>query len=219
MQELQQKIGYVFNNQALLTQALTHASSSLQPNNERLEFLGDRVLNLLIAQRLLELHPNADEGQMARLHTRCVCADILAYIARRIELGSALHVGSGEEKSGGRHKNGILADAMEALLGAVYLDGGLGAVQQVVQGLWPRDIWQQLDVKDAKTALQELLQGWGEPLPEYTVVEAAGKAHARAYVIEVQTVRGKAIGRGSSKQAAQKQAAEKLLATLQQETP
>ncbi|HEY0894188.1 MAG TPA: ribonuclease III, partial [Cellvibrio sp.] len=183
---LQTRIGYTFSQPDLLQQALTHRSFSAI-NNERLEFLGDSVLNFIIAHQLFNLFPHLPEGDLSRLRAKLVKESSLAEIATSLNLGDALKLGEGELKSAGWRRPSILADALEAIVGAVYLDGGFEAAQQVVALLY-REKLQTIDPKsidkDAKSQLQEYLQSKKMDLPEYQVVSIEGEAHAQTFTVQ-----------------------------------
>jgi ribonuclease-3 len=207
---------------ALFRAALTHRSAA-GPNNERLEFLGDAVVNLLIAHALYGAFPQADEGDLSRLRARLVSREPLAEIALALGVGEALQLGAGELKSGGFRRQSILADALEALCGAIYLDGGLAAVEPVVRRLFASRIAalpEPAALKDAKTRLQEYLQSRSLSLPRYAVLGVEGEDHAQRFTVscEVATLRLSAHGSGSSRRRAEQEAAERLLARLA-ETP
>lgn len=217
--ELTARIGYEFAAPELLQDALKHPSlagfrqrKKGPMSYERLEFLGDRVLGLIIAQWLYEKFPDASEGELAKRHAALVNRDILRTIATEIGLGQHLRLARGEEANAGRKNLATLPDAMEALLGALYLDGGLKAAADFIHRYWQKDIAVPEAPADPKTALQEWAQGQGLPLPQYKVVEHSGPAHAPKFMIEV-TVKGHppATAMGNSKRAAQKAAAQVLL--------
>lgn len=213
-------IPHTFANPALLAQALRHRSAG-QPHNERLEFLGDAVVNLLAAEALYGQWPKADEGALTRARTELVRESALAAIARSLGLGEALVLGPGEMKSGGHRRDSILADALEAVVGAVYLDAGLDACRRTVLP-WFAPLLAALPPpnkvgKDAKTRLQEWLQGRGRPLPQYVLVAEHGEEHARCFeaacVLSEPPLR--AEGKGSSRRAAEQAAAEAVLQALE----
>ena len=182
---LRQSLGLEARDPALFRAALTHRSAA-GPNNERLEFLGDSVLNLIIAHRLYDLFPTADEGDLSRLRARLVSGPPLAEVALQIQLGEQLMLGGGELKTGGFRRESILADALEALIGAAYLDGGLEAAERMVLGLFSARIAAlpaPEELKDAKTRLQELLQGRGLPLPEYDLTAVTGEPHEQSFAV------------------------------------
>lgn len=214
---LEEGLGYVFRSKALLEHALTHASvrgaRSGRADNERLEFLGDRVLGLAIAEMLAETMPEAREGELARAYNRLVRGETCARIGRELGLGLHLLLSGAEADSGGRDKDTILADAVEALLGAVFLEAGFTAARAVVHRLWRRRGEQVSRLAaDAKSALQEWAQGQGLALPEYVEIARDGPDHAPRFTAEVR-IRGResARGAGASKRAAEQAAASELL--------
>ncbi len=206
------RLGHVFARPELLLRALTHGSMS-SPNrddNQRLEFLGDRVLGLVMAEALLQADPTASEGQVAPRYNMLVRRETCADVARAIDLGTVLKLGRSEMKSGGRRKEALLADAMEAVIAAVYLDAGFEAARAVVLHLWAGRIGAvEDDARDAKTALQEWAQARGEAPPSYVEVAREGPDHAPVFTIEVRIETGEseqAIA-GSKRQAEQMAAA------------
>lgn len=217
MESLQKRIGYQFKNIKLLTRALTHSSLAKQANNQRLEFLGDAVIGMVVARILYDLFPDEQEGELARRQAGLVRGETLAQVARDIGLGDALKVASSEVQAGGRDNSSNLEDALEALIGAIYLDGGIEAVEAFVVPRW-RELAKSVAValKDAKTALQEWAQGRGLPLPTYEIIETAGSAHSPIFTIEVK-VQGyePASAKAPSKRYAQQEAAVILLERLQ----
>ena len=177
---------YTFENEALLAEALTHRSAA-SVNNERLEFLGDGILNFVIAACLFEQYTDMNEGDLSRLRASLVNRDSLADIAKTLELGQYIKLGSGELKSGGRRRDSILADAVEAIFGAVYIDSGFGTCRNLILRLYAEKLQNVPDVqtlKDPKTSLQELLQSRRYPIPDYTVLEITGKAHNQMFKVE-----------------------------------
>jgi ribonuclease-3 len=221
MQTLEQRIGYAFRDRNLLTLALTHPSL-IQKNksgqsNQRLEFLGDAVLGALVAHILYTLYPDEPEGDLARRHAALVRGETLTQVARDLGMGEALHIGLSETQSQGRENASNLEDALEALIGAIYLDGGMSAAEAFVAPRWT-DIARKAATppKDAKTALQEWAQARGLPVPVYHVAESTGPAHAPRFTIEV-VVQGHAPAQGSaaSKRVAEQLAAGTLLENLQ----
>ena len=215
--ELETKLGYRFKDAAMLERALTHASvrggKIDRGDNERLEFIGDRVLGLAVAEVLNGQHPDATEGELARLYNRLVRGEACAKVARNIGLGAHLILSESEADSGGREKTTILADAIEALLGAVFLDGGFEKSRTVVLKLWQEQSEQVPEAAvDAKSELQEWAQGQGLLLPKYVVVSRKGPDHAPHFTAEV-TITGKlpAQGEGASKRIAEQAAATALL--------
>ena len=206
------RLEYAFSNESLLTEALTHRSAA-SINNERLEFLGDGILNFVIAARLYEQYPDMQEGDLSRLRASLVNKDSLADIAKLLGLGEYIQLGSGELKSGGRRRDSILADAVEAILGAVYLDGGFDTCRRLVLRLYAEKLQNIPDVqtlKDPKTRLQELLQSRHFPLPEYTVLEVSGKAHKQMFRVECKIEELQCItsAEGRSRRKAEQAAAE-----------
>ncbi|MCP4186316.1 MAG: ribonuclease III, partial [Gammaproteobacteria bacterium] len=183
---LQKIIGYEFKDPGLLELALTHRSAGGR-NNERLEFLGDSILNHVIADMLFRRFPESREGELSRMRAALVKGDTLAEVAREMPLGEYLKLGSGEKKSGGHRRASILADALEAILGALFLDGGYVECEGCVHKLFEARLKRlSPGAKDAKTRLQEFLQHRGEPLPEYAVVETAGADHDRQFKVTCQ---------------------------------
>ena len=214
---LEKALGYKFKDRALLRRALTHASVRSQRDgggdNERLEFLGDRVLALAIAELLVEIDPEATEGELARRFNRLVRREACAHIARELGLGSVLILSASESDSGGRNKDTILADACEALLGALFIEAGFDVSRGVVRHLWtPLADGAPRAAPDPKSALQEWAQGQGLALPEYVEVGRAGPDHAPRFTAEVRVGRmGPAQGEGANKRAAEQAAAAALL--------
>ncbi len=219
--QLQQDLGYVFDNLALSIQALTHKSFSNEQrgvdelHNERLEFLGDAVLELAVSERIYRIYPDIPEGGLTRIRAEVVCEKGLAKIARRLNLGSGLRLGRGEEKCGGRTKASLLSDALEALIGAVFLEGGFLAACEVVQKVFAQDIENSANIRygtDYKTALQENLQARFGRLPEYQLVKVDGPDHGRIFTIQVSfDDRELGCGEGSSKKQAEQNAASEAL--------
>jgi ribonuclease-3 len=228
-------IGYVFSNQEILWEALTHRSAlvgvpgitadilDMKPWNERLEFLGDSVLGLVVSESLLMSLDGLSEGEMSRVRAAIVCEENLARIARRIHLGNILVLGGSELATNGQDKPSILADALEALIGAVYKDGGWEAARRVTQGLLAVELTGDLRrflSGDSKTKLQELVQAKFKATPTYDVTCEAGPAHMRSFEVSVK-VDGRvlATGEGSSKKDAAQAAAKKALAHFEEITP
>lgn len=218
LRDLEARIGYTFKDRALFKRALTHASVrqalGKRRDNERLEFLGDRVLGLAIAELLSEIYPAASEGDLARIFNRLVRGGTCAEVARELELGPSLVLSESEAGSGGRDKETILADACEALLGAVFLEAGYDKSREVVRLLWsPKLDGAPVVTADAKSALQEWAQGQGLELPSYVEVAREGPDHAPRFTSEVR-IKGRkpARGEGASKRAAEQAAATALLA-------
>lgn len=215
---LEASLGYKFRDPTLLAQALTHSSArsemGVRHDNERLEFLGDRVLGLVVAELLTETMPEAREGDMAKRFNVLVRRETCAEVAREIGLGPLLVLSGGEAVSGGRAKDSILADACEAVLGAIFLDGGFVKARRIVRRLWESKLVKHdPEVQtDAKTALQEWAQGLGHSLPQYVELQRSGPAHAPVFTSEVRvTGLASAKGIGPSKRAAEQAAAQALL--------
>ena len=215
---LETALGYSFKQPVLLERALTHSSAradrTASEDNERLEFVGDRVLGLAIAELLALLDPAASEGALARRFNRLVRKEACARVARDLGLGAALRLSQSEEESGGRDKDTILADAVEALLAAIFLEAGFAVVRDVIRHLWsPMIAGLPEAVTDAKSALQEWAQGQGLALPEYIEVSRLGPDHAPQFTSEVRIGgRKPARGTGNSKRTAEQAAATALLA-------
>ena len=217
---LEEELGHTFADPKLLRQALTHAStrseSGRRTDNERLEFLGDRVLGLVIAEWLEETFPEADEGDLAKRYNRLVRREACAWVARSLRLGDAMIMSTAEADQGGRDKDTILADGCEAILGAVFLEAGYSGAKKLIRRIWqPRfDGASSLDA-DPKSALQEWAQGRGLPLPVYDDVARHGPDHAPNFVTEVHISKHKpAQGQGATKRAAQQAAAAAMLARV-----
>ncbi len=214
------KLDYDFNSAELLNTALTHRSVGSR-NNERLEFLGDSVLSFVISTELYRRFPDADEGSLSRLRASLVKGETLARIARELELGDYLNLGSGELKSGGYRRESILADALEAIFGAVYLDSGIERVWMLILHLYGGLIESKTSsagsLKDPKTRLQELLQARRRPLPIYSVVSMEGEAHAQTFVVrcDVEGLADPSVGSGASRRRAEQAAAEQALKLLE----
>lgn len=212
------RIGHAFADQGLLAQALTHRSAGA-PHNERLEFLGDGVVNLLVADTLFQRWPKADEGALTRARAELVREASLAAIARELHLGERLTMGPGEMKSGGHRRDSILADALEAVVAAIYIDAGFEACRSVVMP-WFEASLAALPVgrpeKDAKTRLQEWLQGRQRPLPVYELVSESGDDHAKFFLARCTTLDPPltADGEGTSRRNAEQVAAAALLDKL-----
>jgi ribonuclease-3 len=209
---LQRRLGYSFAQASLLQQALTHRSHSLA-HNERIEFLGDSILNCCIADELYRRFGELKEGELSRLRASLVRQEALAELAQQLELGSYLRLGEGELKSGGFRRPSILADSLEALFGAVFLDGGFGAAQSVIRGLYA-SLLEHLDPhtlgKDPKTLLQESLQARRIPLPQYAVVATKGAAHKQQFQVEchIPELAIRTTGFGASRRIAEQEAAQ-----------
>lgn len=211
-------VDYRFSDPGLLDKALTHRSVG-ERNYERLEFLGDAVLDLVISERLFQLHPDAPEGDLSRMRSRLVRADTLKDVAARLELGGHVRLGSSERKSGGRRRASILGDALEAFLGAIYLDGGYEACKAVILEVFEPAVAalpSADELKDAKTRLQEYLQARGRPLPRYTLVDERGADHAKEFTARcsLEDSDESAEASGSSRRQAEQGAAELMLGQL-----
>ena len=211
--------GHAFGNAALLARALTHRSAG-SPHHERLEFLGDALVNLLVAEALFQRWPKADEGTLTRARAELVRESALAAIARRLDLGTQLKMGPGEMKTGGHRRDSILADALEAVAGAIYLDAGYDACRAVVLP-WFESMVEALPApnligKDPKTRLQEWLQARQKRLPAYTLLAESGDDHAKVFRVECRLDEPPlaAEGEGSSRRSAEQAAAEAILAEL-----
>lgn len=207
-------LAYTFSDQSWLDTALTHRSVGA-PNNERLEFLGDALLSFIIADELYKRFPHASEGQLSRLRANLVKGETLAVIAKSLNLGEFLNLGSGELKTGGSRRASILAGAMEALIGAVYRDGGIKACRRIVIAVY-RDRLDHIsptqNLKDPKTRLQELLQSRKRPIPTYQVKSVEGQAHTQIFHVECLFDDGvMTIGEGSTRRKAEQDAAQKAL--------
>ena len=207
-------LGYEFTDVTLLDQALTHRSASSK-HNERLEFLGDSVLSIVISDALYHQFPKAKEGDLSRMRATLVCGKMLAEIALEFKLGDYLKLGPGELKSGGFRRESILADAVEAIIGAVYLDKGIEPCRQLVLTWYQSRLKtiKPVDQKDPKTLLQEHLQGFKKPLPVYTVVKTVGEAHNQTFTVEciVKGLSEPIVGVASSRRKAEQIAAAQVL--------
>ena len=180
---LEKKLDYRFNNAALLNQALTHRSCAGQENNERFEFLGDAILSHIIAEELFQRYPTSREGDLSRMRSALVCGEKLAEIAKRLTLGDFIKLGAGEQRSGGQSRRSILANAVEAIIGAIYLDAGFNACRDVVLNIYGNDLTTlptDSPEKDAKSTLQEWAQARRLPLPSYEAT-ITGEAHAQRF--------------------------------------
>ena len=210
--------GHAFADPGLLQQALTHRSAG-SPHNERLEFLGDAVLGTIVAEALYARWPSADEGALTRARAELVRESALAELARRLDVGAQLVLGPGEMKSGGHRRDSILSDALEAVIGAIYLDAGFEACRRAVLP-WFEAAVEAVPAskvgKDAKTRLQEWLQARQRPLPQYELLSEAGEEHARTFLVRVRLVEPllSAEGEGASRRAAEQQAAEAVLGQI-----
>ena len=232
-EQLQERLGHAFRNRELLERALTHSSAvpelraadptDVQPaeNNEQLEFLGDAVLDLLASEYLVEKFPKWSEGQLSKSRARLVNAQALELAARRVHLGEHLRLGRGEEKTGGREKPALLADAFEAVVAAIYLDGGLAAAKEMLRLTLFESALEEggspLFETDRKSALQEFLQGRGQPPAEYRLAAESGPDHQKTFQVEV-WAEGSCLasGQGSTKKEAEQRAAGTALGRLLQ---
>jgi len=222
LEQFEQRLGYGFRNRVLLIRALTHKSYAHEArerqldDNETYEFLGDSVLGFVIGDLLFEHFPTLDEGALSKMKAYLVSAPILARKARQYGMGDVLFLGVGEEKSGGRKKDSLLANLFEAVIAGVFLDGGIGPAMKLLRDSFEPDVraidGDDLLFQDYKTALQEVAQAQGLPLPEYQVVDEIGPDHDKRFVVEVRlTSTIAAKGEGSSKKEAQQQAAKAAL--------
>jgi ribonuclease-3 len=221
LSEFETRIGYSFQSRDLLTRALTHKSYSHEAKNDSLrdnetfEFLGDSVLGFVIGDLLFRRFPEMDEGALSKMKAFLVSANSLAEKARSFGMGEALFLGVGEEKSGGRKKDSLLANLFEAMIAAVFLDGGIDAARSLIERSFTPNLEaideQDLLFQDYKTALQERAQGSGLPLPEYSVVGEVGPDHDKRFIVEVRVGSLATRGEGSSKKEAQQQAAKHAL--------
>jgi ribonuclease-3 len=219
--EFERRIGYTFVRRDVLTRAITHKSYSHEArhedvrHNETFEFLGDSVLGFVIGDMLFRHFPGLDEGALSKMKAFLVSAPSLAEKARRYAMGDVLLLGVGEEKTGGRKKDSLLANLFEAIIAAVYLDGGIEPARTMIEQTFRDDIesidHEDLLFRDFKTALQELAQGKGLPLPEYSVIDEVGPDHDKTFIVEVKIGSHIARGEGSSKKEAQQQAAKHAL--------
>jgi ribonuclease III len=228
LQELEGGLGYQFRDRDLLTKALTHSSHAHETNalagdNEQLEFLGDAILGFLVSDLLFRSHPTLTEGQLSKLKGFFVSAANLVKFAEQLSLGDYLHLGRGEEKTGGRTKQALLVDGFEALLGAMYIEAGLGPVQALIGRFFEPQIRQVADpsgqVSDFKTALQERLQGQHKGRADYVVISETGPDHQKLFAVDV-VLAGQAIasGLGLTKKAAEQAAAREALDALSRGT-
>ncbi|MDP0059338.1 ribonuclease III [Glaesserella parasuis] len=218
LERLQKKLGYQFANLDYLTQALTHRSAASK-NNERLEFLGDSILNFAIGKALYEKFPKANEGELSRMRATLVKEQTLAVVARQFELGEYMKLGAGELKSGGYRRESILSDCVEAIIAAVYLDAGIDRAMERVH-CWYQQLLNDMQLgeaqKDPKTRLQEYLQGRKLPLPTYEVIDIKGEAHNQTFKVscKVEKVDEIFIGNGTSRRKAEQDAALQVIKVL-----
>jgi ribonuclease III len=231
--QLEKILGYQFRDQALLTQAMTHRSWAHEQvgthsqrdarnlHNEALEFLGDSILGLVVADYLLRAYPNASEGELSRMKHRLVSAPTLAQASTELGLGKFVRLGRGEEKSGGRLKHALLADIFEAATGAIFLDGGLEAATNFVTAALNEELRAADPVAaaaaDPKTTLQEKLQATRQPTPQYTVIETLGPPHRRMFHVELKWNGGSSLGEGPTIKAAEAAAAQAALKQMEGE--
>lgn len=218
MKKLMQKLGYEFQTLSLLEKALTHRSAGAK-NNERMEFLGDAVLGFIIATQLFHQYPHADEGELSRLRANLVNENVLAEMAIEFNLGEYLRLGSGELKSGGARRKSILADALEAMIGAVYLDANITVCQEVVLKWFDSRLNNpeaMENLKDPKSLLQEYLQAKKYSLPEYQLISTTGDAHSQHFHVscEVSGLKHRTEGVGSTRRGAEQMAAQEYFAWL-----
>lgn len=219
LEQLEQRLNHTFQNPALLRQAVTHRSMGNQ-NNERLEFLGDSILGFVVSDMLYHHYPDVPEGDLSRLRARLVRGESLAEIAREFEIGDALLLGQGELKSGGFRRDSILADAVEAIIGAIYLDSGFAVCEEWLKNLFEQRINNLpplTELKDPKTRLQEWLQARKHQLPNYEVVKVKGEGHLQTFIItcRVDDVDVVTQGEGGSRRKAEQEAAALAIAKLE----
>ena len=221
MKDLEERLGYHFENRALLENALTHSSYANEhkaaglESNERLEFLGDSVLGMVTADYLFRAHPDLPEGDLTRTRAALVCEGSLVEVARELELGRYLKLGKGEDAGGGRERPSILADAVEAVLAAVYLDGGIGSARKIIRKFILDSEEQKSASRDYKTALQELVQRESGQVLTYRLTGSEGPDHAKVFWVEVE-LNGTAVGQGKgrSKKEAEQMAAKAAIEVL-----
>ena len=219
LEQLQRRLGYVFDDPELLTLALSHRSFT-GPNNERMEFLGDAVLGLVVTDYLYREFSDAREGELSRMRSHIVRGESLAEVAKKLELGADILLGPGEMKSGGHRRDSILGDTVESLLGAVYLDQGIEAARDRIYD-WFKSLFESaLEVKplkDSKTTLQEWLQQRGKSLPDYKLVDTGGEAHSRLFTVscKIDAVGQEMTATASSRRRAEQMVAEQLLTELE----
>ena len=219
---LEEKMGYAFQDSALLENALTHSSRANESrgklqSNERLEFLGDSILGMVVADHLYRNHPDLPEGDLTRTRAALVCEESLVQVAQGLGLGDYLRLGKGEETGGGRNRPSIQADAVEAVLAAIYLDGGIGSVRKVIQAqILSRELASLAKPRDYKTALQELVQRESGQVLQYRLTGEEGPDHDKRFFIQV-TLNGQPLGAGSgrSKKEAEQMAAQAAIAALE----
>ena len=225
MKSLEEKLGYTFQNRSLLENALTHSSCANESrgrllSNERLEFLGDSILGMVVADHLYRNHPDLPEGELTRTRAALVCEESLVEVAQELNLGQYLQLGKGEEAGGGRQRPSIQADAVEAVLAAVYLDGGIGSARKIIQKyILSREVAGLTKPRDYKTALQELVQRESGQVLRYRLTGEEGPDHNKRFFVEVD-LNGTSIGAGNgrSKKEAEQMAAKTAVTTLAGET-
>lgn len=223
MKTLEERLGYQFTDRSLLENALTHSSYANEhrdagmSSNERLEFLGDSVLGMVVADHLYREHPRMPEGELTRTRAALVCEGSLVEVARALELGKYLRLGKGEDAGGGRERPSILADATEAVLAAIYLDGGIAQARRVIRTLILGNEEEMSASRDYKTALQELVQRESGQKLAYRLVAEEGPDHAKRFSVEVE-LNGKTVGAGEgrTKKAAEQNAAKAAIAALKE---
>lgn len=223
MKTLEEKLGYTFSNPALLENALTHSSCANESrgrlqSNERLEFLGDSILGMVVAEHLYRNHPDLPEGELTRTRAALVCEESLVEVAQELGLGEYLKLGKGEEAGGGRKRPSIRADAVEAVLAAVYLDGGIGSARKIIQKyILSKEVDSLRGIRDYKTALQELVQRENGQVLKYCLTGQSGPDHDKRFFVEVQ-LNGTAVGSGEghSKKEAEQMAAKAAIQKLSQ---
>ena len=218
LSQLQKTLSYQFRQVDLLELALTHRSAST-PNNERLEFLGDSILNCVIAERLYRLKPEADEGSLSRMRAQVVKKDALGRVSEQLNLGKYLRLGEGERKSGGSRRESIRADALEAISGAAYLDSGFDEARDLILRHFEpllEELREEVDLKDPKTRLQEYLQARHLELPRYEVVDVTGKEHEQTFTVSClcDAAEHSESGIGTSRRKAEQNAAKNMMQQL-----
>lgn len=214
--ELYEILGYSFKDENLLREALTHPSLEGSANYQRLEFVGDRVVGLAIAAWMYELHPDVDEGGLASRHTNLVRREACAKIAHKINLGDFIHMAKSSEDAGGRERETIIADVCESVIGAIYLDSNYETAEKFIRRFW-KDMANNVKVanRDAKTRLQEMVQGQSKPTPVYTTIAKSGPDHEPVFTIAVKVKdAGEEIAKGNSKREAEQLAAALMLSRL-----
>ncbi len=215
---LKQSLAYTFENEQLLRQSLTHRSAP-GPNNERLEFLGDAVLQLVVSELVFEKTPNSSEGQLSRLRSTLVKDTTLAEVASALGIGEHLILGSGEKKSGGHRRSSILADALEAIFGAVYLDAGFEGARNIIHTAYGDRLLElpdAADLRDPKSRLQEYLQGRKMALPDYAMQKITGKAHKQSFEVScnIRELDAVTVGGGTTRRDAEQEAALAMLGKI-----